>query len=501
MGRGLPPWRTHTHTGLRALRGFLFVRVVLGLLLLAAAGLKGYELWSNPLATDTRYLSTNWQIALIEAETLLGLWLLSGLWQYGSWITASVGFALLASVSLDLAVHKLPCGCLGSVGTRWELSAWHSFVVDMVAVVTLLFWRPAIQTQRASLRRVSWRRRLAYPSLLALVFVAGNAIGLFAVVAEATGSTDVVEELPPIFTDEDSRLIHTFTVKNDSSIAERICDICSCSKATLDHLEIQPAGVARLRVEAELAGKRGPQLFQSRLQLESGKTWTYSVRTMILERVSFDPRELNLGLVEPGQTIARAVELVFPSDPNRQIAILRPLRTAPDALKVFELGSQTDVALNTNIEKQTVLIQLLPQRLAGQHCGSVTARYSHNGLEHDAVLRATWHVKSYYELTVSRVFFRKSSQSAEHLVRTVTINRLDGAPLVIRGIRVTNPEVSCNARFNTPATKHDIQVTAKASESSTILADLIIETDFQTQPEIDIPVTIMNLGSLGQSKN
>ena len=59
------------------LAGYDVVRVLLGLLLLTAATLKGVELATEPVA-NTSLLTSRWFL-VIQVEFLFGLWLLSGL--------------------------------------------------------------------------------------------------------------------------------------------------------------------------------------------------------------------------------------------------------------------------------------------------------------------------------------------------------------------------------------------------------------------------------------
>ncbi|HYW80399.1 MAG TPA: hypothetical protein VE890_12515 [Thermoguttaceae bacterium] len=60
----------------RRLAGCDIVRVALGLLLLVAAGLKGYELATSPVA-GTSLLDSRWfLIGLVEFEFVFGPWLL-----------------------------------------------------------------------------------------------------------------------------------------------------------------------------------------------------------------------------------------------------------------------------------------------------------------------------------------------------------------------------------------------------------------------------------------
>lgn len=120
--------------------GFTVVCVVLGVLLLVAAGLKladdslgatgGFRLFASPL----------WRLAVVEVEALFGVWLLLGLVPRVLWLVALLFFSVLASVSLYLGVDGRPsCGCFG---TTIPINPWYSFALDMGSVAALAWGRP-----------------------------------------------------------------------------------------------------------------------------------------------------------------------------------------------------------------------------------------------------------------------------------------------------------------------------------------------------------------------
>lgn len=119
--------------------GYNMIRVVLGLVLLTAAALKGYQLSTEPVA-QTGLLSSRWVlIVLVEFELLFGLWLVSGLHPRSSWATAVVCFGGFACVSLYKAVSgEASCGCFGKV----PVNPWYMLLLDLTAVGLLLWQRP-----------------------------------------------------------------------------------------------------------------------------------------------------------------------------------------------------------------------------------------------------------------------------------------------------------------------------------------------------------------------
>jgi hypothetical protein len=108
---------------------------VLGLLLLAAAGLKVYG-WSVSTVPPVGWFSTpHIQAAAIGWEIFLGAWLLSAIAPISSWLAALGTFTLLAGISGYLGwIGQPTCGCFGTI----EASPWYAFGMDVTAVVLLV---------------------------------------------------------------------------------------------------------------------------------------------------------------------------------------------------------------------------------------------------------------------------------------------------------------------------------------------------------------------------
>jgi hypothetical protein len=118
--------------------GFIFVRIALGAMLLAAAWLKAVALWNGELAGPL-LSSPRWQVATIEVETLLGLWLLSGIYARNAWLAAVALFTTLSGFTLYLALDgQQSCKCFGALNVSPRVTS----AMDMAAVVVLLVWRP-----------------------------------------------------------------------------------------------------------------------------------------------------------------------------------------------------------------------------------------------------------------------------------------------------------------------------------------------------------------------
>jgi hypothetical protein len=115
------------------------VHALLGLLLLAAAGLKLYGMNVAPFAQYGWFTAPWVQTAAVLWEIVLGLWLLAGVYRAGAWLAAVGTFAAFAAVSGYLGwIGQASCGCFGVV----QASPWHAFAVDVAALLLLALARP-----------------------------------------------------------------------------------------------------------------------------------------------------------------------------------------------------------------------------------------------------------------------------------------------------------------------------------------------------------------------
>ena len=118
---------------------FGVVRLALGLLLLAAAALKGQQLAAEPVGGTGLLDSRLVLVAAVECELLFGLWLLSGLLPRATWMAACGCFGLFACVSLYKGLSgAASCGCFGRVA----VNPWYTFALDTAAVLALLRFPP-----------------------------------------------------------------------------------------------------------------------------------------------------------------------------------------------------------------------------------------------------------------------------------------------------------------------------------------------------------------------
>ena len=152
------------------LSSWTVVRVVLGLVLLTASALKGYDLATSP-TSNASILETRWfLIFLVECEFLLALWLIAGAQARWAWRLAVACFSCLAAASLYFWVTgHTSCNCLGNVETH----PGYTLFFDIAAVIALV-------ESRATLRDLASvaRRRLAGAVVMVLVVLVGIPVGV-----------------------------------------------------------------------------------------------------------------------------------------------------------------------------------------------------------------------------------------------------------------------------------------------------------------------------------
>jgi len=117
----------------------------LGTLLLLAAVLKLRGLTADPVARMGIFSTPEFQVAIIEYEVFLAVWLLWGKAALGSWLGALATFTAFAGVSFYQGwVGQSSCGCFG----RLSVSPWYAFGLDVVILTALLLGRPDLQPLR-----------------------------------------------------------------------------------------------------------------------------------------------------------------------------------------------------------------------------------------------------------------------------------------------------------------------------------------------------------------
>jgi hypothetical protein len=115
---------------------------VVGVVLLAAAGLKLFGQRISALPSTSWTADPSVQSFAIVGELLLGCWLLSGVARPYAWFVAVGTFLLFATISGMLGFQGVAdCGCFGTI----KASPWHAFAVDILALLILAIGMPRIR--------------------------------------------------------------------------------------------------------------------------------------------------------------------------------------------------------------------------------------------------------------------------------------------------------------------------------------------------------------------
>ena len=116
------------------------VRVLVAVVLLTTAGLKGYQLATEPVRAAGLFESRWFLIGLVELELCFGLWLLSGSRPKLAWRAAVLCFGVFACVSAFKGVSgEASCGCFGRV----SVNPWYTFALDLGLMGLLVAFPPA----------------------------------------------------------------------------------------------------------------------------------------------------------------------------------------------------------------------------------------------------------------------------------------------------------------------------------------------------------------------
>lgn len=171
-GGSLSVWSTDER---RARSLYTAVCVALGLLLLAAGLLKGYQLATEPIRPWV-LLGT---LLVVAFEMQLGCWLLLGPRSRWTWRVAFGCFCVFTSVTAYKALAGMDsCGCFGAL----RVHPWVTLVFDVAAVVGLVSCRTQPAPVAAHTSAVQFIRPVA----------AGAVITLFVAVAAGARQSQIV---------------------------------------------------------------------------------------------------------------------------------------------------------------------------------------------------------------------------------------------------------------------------------------------------------------------
>lgn len=149
---------------------FSLISRCLAILLLVAAGLKLQGLAIDPVGRMGLFTLPAFQIAVVEFEIFLAIWLLWGKQPLGAWATALGVFAVFAGVSAYQGwIGRASCGCFGQL----SVNPWYAFGIDLAVLLALVLGRPDLEI----LRR---QPRFLMASFLPAVYGLGGAVAILA---------------------------------------------------------------------------------------------------------------------------------------------------------------------------------------------------------------------------------------------------------------------------------------------------------------------------------
>jgi hypothetical protein len=140
------------------------------------------ELTTSP-APNLGFFPSPWLLLLaVQAELFFGMWLVAGFKPRLAWYLALACFTGLFGVSLYGSLSGADrCGCFGQA----SVNPWYTTLLDLVAVLALLIWRPAGRTP-ATRPAIQRPRR---PWLLVGAYLLAGFVGLIAIATNHFGSS------------------------------------------------------------------------------------------------------------------------------------------------------------------------------------------------------------------------------------------------------------------------------------------------------------------------
>ena len=279
----MAPWFTRIR---QPMSMHAFVPLLLGLLLLAAAGLKLAGSAVSPFAQYGPWTAPHIQALAIVWEVLLGLWLLSRVYPFGASLAAMVTFTLFASISGYLGwIGQPECGCFGIIRT----SPWTAFIVDLIALALLLatrpHWRTSASTPQPS--RLPGFANILVGTILILTALAAVALLRYGSLAAAWARLHGLALYAPPYVDFGSappgqELLQDIPVTNWTDTPIQLIggtSDCSCIVTHSLPLTIPPGEMRTITVTLR-PPTAGSGLFTRRVEL-----WTDSLRQPVLRLV------------------------------------------------------------------------------------------------------------------------------------------------------------------------------------------------------------------------
>jgi hypothetical protein len=253
---------------------------LVGLLLLSAAGLKLYGFRTGPVSPQAFFGTPVFQVALVEFELFLGLWLLWGKQPIGAWSLTVFAFGAFAGVSFyQGSLGQVSCNCFGKL----LVNPWVAFGIDVAVLAGLFIGRPDFSLLWFNPREVVSRLvivvslglvSLGVLALVLLVLARFRFGSLDGVLAALRGETLSVRPSPVDLGTGSPGEEHeaVLTVINHTEDSVRIVggtSDCSCV-ATMDLPVAIPAhDSSSIRVRVRFPAKTGTFTRQSQLSTDS----------------------------------------------------------------------------------------------------------------------------------------------------------------------------------------------------------------------------------------
>lgn len=237
----------------------LAVARICGLILLAAVALKIQNSLAGGVGQSLGHFSPRVQLAGVEIEAIVGLWLISGWARRGAWLAGVGLYCVLAVVSLYLIQAGVSsCNCFGRV----HVSPWASFAVDAACLAGLILNRPAGWLERYRSPTESAVRTAAAGAVFVLLIMGGTSSTASRYFARLRGEALILE-----VEDVDAGAALSGEIRSVDVSVENISDRdarlvggtadCSCVATTDLPVTIPAGGRAVVRVDIRYVGSSG----------------------------------------------------------------------------------------------------------------------------------------------------------------------------------------------------------------------------------------------------
>jgi len=276
------------------------LRILLGLVLLPAAGLKGYQLPTEPTLEKSLLTSRWFLIAEVEFELVLGVFLLSGLYKRLIWLVTLICFIGFSCVTLYKGLSgQASCGCFGKV----EISPWYTLIFDVLVCSALTLCRPTIANTNSfappgqSVIRSHWRR-LSFPFATILLICLSVGYAMIGFEPKKTSADGILEREggfvvlePEKWVGKPFPLMKQIRNAKDLKSGQWVvvlyrfnCPECKEALTTLKDLVRETSSVQMCLISVPPHGEDDPSFegFPLSLRLNSEKEWLIITPTIVL---------------------------------------------------------------------------------------------------------------------------------------------------------------------------------------------------------------------------